>query len=119
MGAMTEAVLETAISYSSACEAGIVIHISTGTELLELLAGIQKLSFFAVNILLLYPIVSGGNLRNSLLHGKVQTQRYPALADMDANNRLKGIHANNKNRLYQNSLERTENEAQVIKTIAI
>ena len=30
VGAMTEAVLETAISYSNACESGIIIHISLG-----------------------------------------------------------------------------------------
>ena len=30
MGAMSEAVLETAISYSDACESGIIIHISAG-----------------------------------------------------------------------------------------
>lgn len=31
LGAMTEAVLDTAINYSNACETGAIIHISTGT----------------------------------------------------------------------------------------
>ena len=43
MGAMTEAVLETAISYSNACDAGIVIHVSAGSQLFELRAGNQEL----------------------------------------------------------------------------
>ena len=36
LGAMTETVLETAISYSNACESGIIIHISIGTVILVL-----------------------------------------------------------------------------------
>jgi hypothetical protein len=32
MGAMTEAVLDTAINFSNACETGAIIHISTGTS---------------------------------------------------------------------------------------
>jgi hypothetical protein len=33
LGAMTEAVLETAIAYASAYESGIIIHVSTGLSL--------------------------------------------------------------------------------------
>ena len=32
LGTMTEAVLETAIAYSNACETGIIVHISAGRE---------------------------------------------------------------------------------------
>jgi hypothetical protein len=40
-----------------------------------------------------FSCFAAGNLHNSLLNGKVQMQRYPALANMEAKERLKGTHS--------------------------